>query len=372
MSQANFVLTRLAGLGSAIFAEVAQWKQEAKAAGRDIIDLGIGSPDQPPSATSPHPAGSLLQRRYVWLCFIRRDIAFRQAVAEWFAYRFRVQLDPEREIFSLMGSQDGLAHLALAVTNPGDYALVPDPGYPIYAAGLALAGAKPYPMKLEAKHHYLPKFEDIPTEVARQAKYMLLNYPSNPLSAVADLNFFAEAVRFAKEFDLFLVHDAAYSEMAFDGFRPPSVLEVEGAKELAVEFHSFSKSFNMAGCRLAFMVGNADVVESLRLLKSNIDYGVFHAVQEAGIAALRRKTCKSTAGEAVPDCMKDAAMLSWKPCIHMVGMLQSRRLRCSYGRRFQTVIRPGRFPGKCCKRQESSSYLVTLLVKREKGMSESR
>lgn len=284
----KFRSERLAGLGSAIFAEVAQWKQEARAAGRDIIDLGIGSPDQPPSASVRHTLQEAVLRDDMYgYASSEGTIAFRQAVAEWFAYRFQVQLDPEREILSLMGSQDGLAHLALAVTNPGDYALVPDPGYPIYAAGLALAGAKPYPMKLEAKHHYLPKFEDIPTEVARQAKYMLLNYPSNPLSAVADLNFFAEAVRFAKEFDLLLVHDAAYSEMAFDGFRPPSVLEVEGAKELAVEFHSFSKSFNMAGCRLAFMVGNADVVESLRLLKSNIDYGVFHAVQEAGIAALK-------------------------------------------------------------------------------------
>lgn len=279
---------RLAGLGSAIFAEVAVWKGEALAKGMDIIDLGIGSPDQPPSVHVRNALREAVSREDMFgYASSEGTFEFRRTVAKWYEFRFGVQLDPEREIVSLIGSQDGLAHLPLAVTNPGDVVLIPDPGYPIYAAGPVLAGAVPYPVKLTAENDYKPKFDQIPAEIARKAKYMLFNYPSNPLSAVADLDFFEEAVHYAREHEIFLVHDLAYSEMAFDGFKPPSVLEIPGAKDVAVEFHSLSKSFNMAGCRIAFMAGNEQVVEALRLLKSNIDYGVFHAVQEAGIAALR-------------------------------------------------------------------------------------
>jgi LL-diaminopimelate aminotransferase len=185
-----------------------------------------------------------------------------------------------------MGSQDGLAHLALAITDPGDIALVPDPGYPIYTAGLTLAGVEPYRMPLRAENDFLPQLEAIPEHIARRAKFILLNYPSNPVSAVADLAFFERVIDFARRYELIVVHDLAYSEMAFDGFRPPSIMEVSGAKEVAVEFHSLSKSFNMAGCRIAFLVGRSDVIEALKIVKSNIDYGIFLAVQEAGIAAL--------------------------------------------------------------------------------------
>lgn len=284
----SFRSSRLDKLGSAIFAEVAAWKREALAAGQDVIDLGIGSPDHPPSDKVREALREAAAREDMYgYADSRGTPEFRRTVAEWYAYRFGVDLDPEREVVSLMGSQDGLAHLPLAVTDPGDLVLVPDPGYPIYAAGPILAGAVPYPLKLTEDNGFLPKFEDIPVEVARKARYMLLNYPSNPLSAVADLGFFEEAVHYAKRHGILLVQDLAYSEMAFDGFRPPSVLEVPGAKEIAVELHSLSKSYNMAGCRLAYMVGRQDVVRALSELKSNIDYGVFHAVQEAGVAALR-------------------------------------------------------------------------------------
>jgi LL-diaminopimelate aminotransferase len=278
---------RLKQLGSAIFAEVAEWKEQVRSQGIDIIDLGIGSPDQPPSpaimealikaVSNPHNYGYPSSEG---------SLLFRQTVARWYKHRFAVKLDPSNEILTLMGSQDGLAHLAMAITDPGDTALVPDPGYPIYSASLILAGVTAYTMQLHAANNFLPDLDKIPLEIARKAKFILLNYPSNPLSAVADRAFFEQLVDFARKNEIIIFHDLAYSEMTFDGFSPLSILQIPGAKDIAVEFHSLSKSFNMAGCRLAFMVGNASVVQALRTLKSNIDYGVFLAVQEAGIAAL--------------------------------------------------------------------------------------
>jgi len=284
----TFQSKRLSLLGSAIFSEMAQWKAEVSAAGVDVIDLGIGSPDRPPSEKVIQAMERAVRKPEVYgYPTSEGSPAFRQAVARWYDYRFQVQLDPDEEIVALMGSQDGLAHLAMAVADPGDIAMVPDPGYPIYSASLVLAGVEPYFLPLKEENGFLPKLHEIPAETARKAKFILLNYPSNPLSAVATRPFFEELIAFAKRYDLLVVHDLAYSEMAFDGFRPMSILEVEGAKEVAVEFHSLSKSFNMAGCRIAFMVGRQDVVRALRVLKSNIDYGVFLAVQEAGIAALK-------------------------------------------------------------------------------------
>ncbi|MCZ8519372.1 MULTISPECIES: aminotransferase class I/II-fold pyridoxal phosphate-dependent enzyme [Paenibacillus] len=278
---------RLAELGSAIFSEVAQWKKEVQEQGVDVIDLGIGSPDRGPSErVRAALAAAVNDPGQYGYPTSEGSLPFREAVAKWYRHRFGVELDSEREVVTLMGSQDGLAHLAMAVTDPGDTVMVPDPGYPIYAASLVLAGVEPYFLPLRAENGFLPNFGDIPEETARRAKFILLGYPSNPLSAVATQPFFEELVRFAKTYDLLIVHDAAYSEMAYDGFRPPSILEIEGAKEVAVEFHSLSKSFNMAGCRIAFMVGQPDAVRALRMLKSNIDYGVFLPVQQAGIAAL--------------------------------------------------------------------------------------
>jgi LL-diaminopimelate aminotransferase len=278
---------RLEKLSSAIFTEVASWKREAQAAGLDVIDLGIGSPDRPPSATVIEALQrAVLNPANYGYPTSEGSPRFREAVARWYRYRFGVELDPEREVLALMGSQDGLAHLALAVTDPGDTVLVPDPGYPIYTASLALAGAEPYLLPLRAENRFLPDLNAIPEQVASRAKFILLNYPSNPLSAVADRPFFEELVGFARRHGLIVVHDLAYSEMAFDGYKPMSILEIQGAKEIAVEFHSLSKSFNMAGCRIAFLVGRPDVIQALKIVKSNIDYGVFLAVQEAGIAAL--------------------------------------------------------------------------------------
>jgi LL-diaminopimelate aminotransferase len=278
---------RLSQLGSAIFTEVADWKDQVRKQGIDVIDLGIGSPDQPPSPKVMEALVNAVNNpaNYGYPTS-EGSFLFRQTVARWYKHRFSVELDPSSEIIALMGSQDGLAHLAMAVADPGDIALVPDPGYPIYSASLVLAGLTAYTIPLRKENNFLPKLDEIPLEIAEKAKFILLNYPSNPLSAVADRAFFEQLIAFAKKHQIIVVHDLAYSEMTFDGFSPISILQIPDAKDLAVEFHSLSKSFNMAGCRLAFMVGNAAVVQALRTLKSNIDYGVFLAVQAAGIAAL--------------------------------------------------------------------------------------
>lgn len=279
---------KLNRLGSAIFSEVAEWKREALEKGLTLIDLGIGSPDGHPDETVVRELARAVQDRGNYgYPSSEGSLAFRQAVADWYRFRFGVELDPHKEITALMGSQDGLSHLAMAVADPGDTALVPDPGYPIYSASLVLAGVEPYPVPLLPEFGYLPNLDAIPAEVLDKSTFMLLNYPNNPLSAVADLSFFEKLVYLGFRHDLLLIHDIAYSELAFDGYRPPSILEIKDAKKTAVEFHSLSKSFNMAGCRIAFLTGNEDAVSALKALKSNIDYGVFEAVQQAGIAAMR-------------------------------------------------------------------------------------
>ncbi|MCC3377098.1 aminotransferase class I/II-fold pyridoxal phosphate-dependent enzyme [Cohnella sp. REN36] len=278
---------RLDRLGSAIFAEVSAWKAEARAQGVDVISLDIGSPDRPPLAPIREAlAEASLKPDMYRYPGTEGSARFRAKAAEWFAHRFGVALDPSKEILSLMGTQDGLAHLALAATNPGDSVMLPDPGYPVYQAGLAVAGVETIPLPLLADNGYLPDFDAIPDAHWDKTKFMLLSYPSNPVTTVADLAFFERAVAVAKRRGVLLVHDNAYSEMAYDGFRPPSVLQVPGASEIAIEFHSMSKSFHLAGGRIGFAVGNAQVLDALRDLKNNIDFGVFLAVQEAAVAAL--------------------------------------------------------------------------------------
>lgn len=246
----------------------------------------MGSPDLPPA---PHiiralqkSAGNPLNYTYS-LGGLPQLYA---AVAGWYKKRFNVDLNPENEILALMGSQDGLAHLAMSYIDPGDVALVPDPGYPIYGFSILMAQGEVYPLPLLAENNFLPDLSKIPAHIAKKSKIIWLNYPNNPTAAVANLSFFKQVVEFARRYDILVCHDVAYAELAYDNFKPVSFLEVEGAKEVGVEFYSLSKTYNMAGCRLGFIVGNRHVVANLALIKSNIDYGVFLAVQEAGIAAL--------------------------------------------------------------------------------------
>ena len=211
---------------------------------------------------------------------------FREAVARWYQGRFGVTLDPEREIVTLIGSKEGIAHLPLAFNNPGDLNLATSPAYPVYHIGTMFAGARTHFLPLLKENHFLPNLTEISGEVARQAKMLFFNYPNNPTAAVADIDFLSQVADFCREHHIMAVHDAAYTEMAYDGYRPPSFLQVPGAKEIGIEFHSLSKTYNMTGWRLGFAVGQADAIEGLGKIKSNIDSGAFNAIQYAGIAAL--------------------------------------------------------------------------------------
>jgi LL-diaminopimelate aminotransferase len=278
---------RIVPIRSGIFAEIARVKKETEAGGLSVIDLGIGSPDLPPAK---HVVERLKEEIYIRENYDYGSseglIEFREAVAAWYSMRFSVDLDPHSEVLTLMGSHDGLAHVPLIALNPGDTALIPDPHYPVYKVGAMLAEADIVPIPLLAENGFLPDFNRIEQRHADRAKIMVLNYPNNPTAGVAGRELFEEAVDFAKRNDILLVHDAAYSELSLDGTRPPSLLEIPGAKKLAIEFHSVSKTYNIAGCRLGFVVGNKHVIGALARLKSNFDYGVFKAVQKAGIAAL--------------------------------------------------------------------------------------
>lgn len=281
------VARRLEQIGAYLFADLDRKQEELQKKGVDVISLGIGDPDLP---TPPHIIDALMEgatdpRSHRYPPY-SGTLEFRKAVAAWYERRFGVKLDPEKEVLALIGSKEGLAHLPWATLNPGDVALVPDPGYPVYRSSTILADAAPYPMPLTRDRGFIPDFGAIPQDVLRKAKLMFLNYPNNPTAATASREFFAEAVAFARRHNILLAHDNAYSEIAYDGYRPPSILEVDGAKDVAVEFHSLSKTYCMTGWRVGFVVGNAAAVGALGKIKTNIDSGVFRAVQHAGIAAL--------------------------------------------------------------------------------------
>jgi len=278
---------RLARIGAYLFADLDRKQEELQARGVDVINLGIGDPDLP---TPEHIIEALARaardprsHRYPPYAGIRD---FREAVAEWYRRRFGVRLDPEREVLALIGSKEGLAHLPWAILNPGEATLVPDPGYPVYRSATVLAEGEPLAMPLQPERGFLPDLAAIPREAARRSRILFLNYPNNPTAATASLPFFQDVVSFAQENHVFVAHDNSYSEIAFDGYRPRSFLQADGAREVGVEFHSLSKTYCMTGWRIGFAVGNAVVIAALGRIKTNIDSGVFRAVQEAGIAAL--------------------------------------------------------------------------------------
>ncbi|MDQ7093160.1 aminotransferase class I/II-fold pyridoxal phosphate-dependent enzyme [Desulfosporosinus sp. PR] len=278
---------RLEGLGASVFTEMDNLKKSLEREGKTLINLSIGSPDRAPAEELRQVLSrAALEDNQYGYTLTRGTGDFRQACARWYQERFNVFLDPETEVLPLMGSQDGLAHIFLAYIDPGDSALIPDPGYPIYTAGLLLAGGEKIAVPLLEENSYLPDLKKIDPALARKAKLMFLNYPNNPTAAVAPISFFEEVVEFAKEYELLICHDAAYSELAFEGYRPVSFLQARGAKEVGIEFHSVSKTYNLAGVRLGFAVGNAEVIGTLAQLKSNIDYGVFGPVLTTGVFAL--------------------------------------------------------------------------------------
>ncbi|MBN1254536.1 MAG: LL-diaminopimelate aminotransferase [Deltaproteobacteria bacterium] len=278
---------RLTSLPPYLFAELDRRKAALRTKGVDIIDLGVGDPDLPtPQRILERMREEVLNpknHRYPGYEGLRE---FREAASRWYEKRFGVTLDPDGEVLALIGSKEGIAHIPLAFINPGAYSLVPSPGYPVYHAGTVFAGGKSFFMPLVEERGFLPDFRQVPREVAESATLLFINYPNNPTAAVADEDFFAEVIDFARRYHIIVCHDAAYSEISYDGYAPPSFLEVEGAMEVGVEFHSLSKTYNMTGWRLGFAVGNREILAGLGKAKTNIDSGVFQAVQWAGIEAL--------------------------------------------------------------------------------------
>ncbi|MFC1980813.1 LL-diaminopimelate aminotransferase [Chloroflexota bacterium] len=270
-----------------LFVEISKKIAEKKAKGEEVITFAIGDPDIP---TPPHIIDKL--------CQAARDPAnhhypdndalpeLRQAIAGWYERRFGVSLDADKEVLPLIGAKEGIAHIAFCFIDPGDIALVPDPGYPVYSISVMLAGGRPYYMPLRADNNYLPDLSAIPDYILKNVRLLWINYPNNPTGAVAELDFFNKVVEFAQQHDIVVCHDGPYSEVAFDGYQPSSFMQAEGAREVGVEFHSFSKSYNMTGWRIGMVVGNAMMVNALNTLKSNLDSGIPQAIQYAAIEAL--------------------------------------------------------------------------------------
>ncbi len=278
---------RLKQLPPYLFKEIDEKKEEVRARGVDIIDLGVGDPDLDTPAhivkTLQEAATDPKNQKYP---SYSGKAEFNEAVARFYKKRFDVDLDYKSQVITLIGSKEGIAHIPLAFINPGDMALVPSPAYPVYKIGTQFAGGIPYEMPLLEKNGFLPDFDAIPEDVLKKAKLMFINYPNNPTGATADEGFFLKVVDVARKNNIIVCHDAAYTEMAYDGYKPMSFLEVPGACEVGIELHSLSKTYNMTGWRLGWAAGNAQVVGALGQAKSNIDSGAFDAVQIAGITAL--------------------------------------------------------------------------------------
>ncbi len=279
---------RLSALPPYVFARLDELKAKAREQGLDLIDLGMGNPD----GSTPQPiidsaiAAMSVPQNHGYPPF-EGTANFRRAITDWYKLRYGVELAPSSEALPLIGSKEGLSHLALAYLDPGDTVLVPSPAYPAHFRGPALAGAQIYPVTLKAENNWLIDLSSIPEDVARKAKMIYFNYPNNPTTATAPREFFEEIVSWAKHYEIMLVHDLAYAEIAFDGYQPTSLLEIQGAKEIGVEFHTMSKTYNMAGWRVGFVVGNSDIIQGLRTLKTNLDYGIFSVIQTAAETALK-------------------------------------------------------------------------------------
>ncbi|MCX6682733.1 MAG: LL-diaminopimelate aminotransferase [Methanoregula sp.] len=291
---------RMSNLPPYLFARIDEMKAEQQKKGTDIIDLGVGDPDLP---TPDHIVTSLCEaaknpdnHHYPSYAGMPK---YRSAVADWYKKRFGVRLDAGKEVLALMGSKDGIAHIAEAFVNPGDYVLAPSPGYPVYRTGTLFAEGRVHEMPLTRENNFVPVLDDIPKKVAKAARLMFINYPNNPTAAVAPEGFYREVVDFAHEHTIVVVSDNAYSEIAYDGYRAPSFLEVKGAMEVGIEMHSLSKTYNMTGWRIGMAVGNAEILAGLGRIKTNVDSGVFNAVQHAAITALR----------GPQDCVKNACAI---------------------------------------------------------------
>ena len=279
---------RLQTLPPYVFARLDELKAKAREQGLDLIDLGMGNPD----GATPQPVidaaiAALKNPANHGYPPFDGTASFRRTITQWYKRRYDVELSPDSEVLPLLGSKEGLTHLAIAYINPGDVVLVPTPAYPAHFRGPIIAGGDVYNLILKPENDWLIDLGAIPDEVARKAKILYFNYPSNPTAATAPREFFEEIVAFARKYEILLVHDLCYAELAFDGYQPTSLLEIPGAKDIGVEFHTMSKTYNMAGWRVGFVVGNRHIIQGLRTLKTNLDYGIFAVLQSAAETALQ-------------------------------------------------------------------------------------
>ena len=271
-----------------LFAEISRRIAAKRAQGVEVISFGIGDPDLP---TPPHVIDALKRAAEVPANHRYPESdglpELREAINEWYGRRFGVTFNPAKEILPLIGSKEGIGHVSLCFIDPGDTALIPDPGYPVYAAGTLFAGGQAYELPLEEESGWLPDLEAIPADVAHRARVIWINYPNNPTGAIADEAFFERVISFARKYDVMVLHDLAYSDVTFDGYQPPSFMQVPGAIDVGIEFNSLSKTYNMTGWRIGMAVGNPDMIDALARVKSNLDSGIPQAIQQMGIAAIR-------------------------------------------------------------------------------------
>jgi len=280
--------TRIKKIPPYLFAEIDKKREAAIKRGVDVISLGIGDPDLPTPGYIIESLYRSVQNpaNHQYPSYIG-SLNFRKAVADWYRRRYNIELDPETEVMALIGSKEGIAHMFWAYIDPEDYALIPDPAYPVYKTGTIFAGGVPYIMPLRAENNFLPDLSAIGIEIAKKAKLMFLNYPNNPTASVASLEFFQRVVDFAREHNILVCHDSAYIDITFDGYKAPSILQAQGAKDVCVEFGSLSKPFNMTGWRIGYAVGNKEALANLAVIKTNIDSGQFNSIQDAAIDALK-------------------------------------------------------------------------------------
>ena len=277
---------RMEQFGEGVFSRLAEMRRSRVAEGKEVFDLSIGAPNIPPAKRIMEVMAKAVMEPKNYVYAINDTQEMLQAVAQWYQRRYGVTLDADTEICSLLGSQDGLSHIALSILDAGDVMLVPDPCYPIFADGPRLAGAELYYMPQKKENDYVIQLQDIPEEVGQKAKFMLVSYPNNPTAAMAPESFYHELVAFAKKYDIIVLHDNAYSELVFDGRSWGSFLSIPGAKDVGVEFNSLSKTYGLAGARIGYCLGNSRVVSMLKTLKSNMDYGMFLPIQAAAVEAI--------------------------------------------------------------------------------------
>jgi LL-diaminopimelate aminotransferase len=300
--------TRMKAFSTSIFSELSIYIKQKCSEKNDMIDLSIGSPDLPPPPFVMKALSRYASDPKAYGYTLKGTREFHEAVAFYYQTAHHVSLHPETEIMYVIGSQDGLVHLPMAFADPGDIILVPDPGYPAYATGIAMAEAVPYFMPLRKENDFLPNLREIPQEIAEKAVLMFLNFPGNPVPALATEAFFREVVEFAKRYNIIVVSDFAYSELYYDGNKPISFLSIPGAKEVGIELNSLSKSYNMAGCRIGYICGNEEIIRILSNFKSNLDYGIFLPIQQAAIAALTEGASFCEQNRAIYQSRRDCSV----------------------------------------------------------------